>query len=165
MMIAARLGMPNKSRTRTTDSTTLHLDNQLCFALYSTSLTMTRVYQPLLRKLKVTYPQYLVLLVLWEHDERTVSALGEKLFLDSGTLTPLLKRLESVNYVRRERDANDERRVIVSLTPAGRALRQRAQALHDQVACSTRCSATERASLTRQLGRLRNMLKQTLTER
>ena len=137
----------------------------MCFALYSASLTMTKVYQPLLKKLKVTYPQYLVLLVLWEQDERTVSELGEKLFLDSGTLTPLLKRLETVNYVRRLRDASDERRVIVSLTPAGRALRQRALMLHEEVACATHCSATERASLTRQLGRLRGALKETLTER
>ena len=157
--------MPTRARTPATDGSALHLDNQMCFALYSASLTMTKFYQPLLRKLKVTYPQYLVLLVLWEQDAQIVSELGEKLFLDSGTLTPLLKRLESVNYVRRVRDASDERRVIVSLTPAGRALRQRALTLHDRVACATQCSASDRASLTRQLGRLRSALKETLISR
>lgn len=156
---------PIKPRRRAAEASALHLENQLCFALYSVSLTMTKIYQPLLKKLKVTYPQYLVLLVLWEQDERIVSELGEKLFLDSGTLTPLLKRLEIVGYVRRLRDASDERRVIVSLTPAGRVLRQRAFALHEEVACAAQCSATERASLTRQLGRLRGALKQTLNAR
>ncbi len=157
--------MPARPRTSASATAALHLDNQICFALYSASLTMTKVYQPLLRKLKVTYPQYLVLLVLWERDGQIVSELGEKLFLDSGTLTPLLKRLESVDYLRRARDASDERRVIVSLTPAGRALKQRALALHDQVACATQCSASERASLTRQLARLRGVLKETLIDR
>ena len=157
--------MPAKSRTRATEASALHLDNQMCFALYSASLTMTKIYHPMLKKLKVTYPQYLVLLVLWEQDERTVSELGAKLFLDSGTLTPLLKRLETVNYVHRARDASDERRVIVSLTPTGRALRQRALTLHHQVACATQCSVSERASLTRQLGRLRGALKESLTKR
>ncbi len=157
--------MPAKPSTPSTDASALHLDNQMCFALYSASLTMTRFYQPLLRKLKVTYPQYLVLLVLWEQDAQSVSELGEKLFLDSGTLTPLLKRLESINYVRRARDASDERRVIASLTPAGRALRQRALTLHDQVACATQCSASDRVSLTRQLGRLRSALRETLISR
>ena len=157
--------MPNRPRTRASDSTALHLDNQMCFALYSASLTMTKIYQPLLKKLKVTYPQYLVLLVLWEQDKRTVSELGEKLFLDSGTLTPLLKRLEAANCVRRERDPGDERRVIVSLSPAGRALRQRALTLHDEVACAMQCPASERAMLIRQLARLRGALKVRLTER
>ena len=157
--------MSPKTRPRATAASALHLDNQMCFALYSASLTMTKFYQPLLRKLKVTYPQYLVLLVLWEKDAQIVSELGEKLFLDSGTLTPLLKRLESVDCVRRARDASDERRVVVSLTPTGRALRQRALALHDQVACATQCSSSVRASLTRQLGRLRGVLKETLISR
>ena len=157
--------MPSRPRTPATSAPALHLDNQMCFALYSASLTMTKFYQPLLRKLKVTYPQYLVLLVLWEKDAQIVSELGAKLFLDSGTLTPLLKRLEAIDYVRRVRDASDERRVIVSLTPVGRALRQRALTLHDQVACATQCPASERASLTRQLGRLRGALKETLTSR
>ena len=86
-----------------TSSAMLLLDNQLCFALYSTSLAMTKLYKPLLEALGLTYPQYLVLLVLWEQDGLTVSELGERLFLDSGTLTPLLKRLESSGLVSRQR--------------------------------------------------------------
>jgi MarR family len=89
----------------------LLLDNQLCFALYSTSLAMTKLYKPLLETLGLTYPQYLVMLVLWERDGLMVSELGERLFLDSGTLTPLLKRLESSGLIARIRDVQDERRV------------------------------------------------------
>ena len=91
----------------------LLLDNQLCFALYSTSLAMTKVYKPLLDELGLTYPQYLAMLVLWERDGLMVSELGERLFLDSGTLTPLLKRLEGAGLVARIRDVADERRVHV----------------------------------------------------
>src|SRR3954452_15452609 len=101
----------------------LALDRQLCFALYSASLAMTKVYKPLLAPLGLTYPQYLVMLALWEHDGQSVSALGDKLALDSGTLTPLLKRLQTQGRISRERDAQDERRVIVRLTPAGRQLK------------------------------------------
>src|SRR3954462_5510942 len=104
----------------------LHLDNQLCFALYSASLAMTKLYKPLLDELGLTYPQYLVMLVLWERDGLTVSQLGERLALDSGTLTPLLKRLEAAELVQRLRDATDERRVLLQLTAAGRALKTRA---------------------------------------
>ena len=142
----------------------LLLDNQMCFALYSASLTMTKIYKPLLTQLALTYPQYLVLLLLWEQDEKTVSELGERLFLDSGTLTPLLKRLEALGYVRRERDAADERRVIVSLTSTGRALYRRALAVQDEVACATQCSASERKAMTAQLCKLRVALKQSLAE-
>ena len=92
----------------------LALDKQLCFALYSASHAMTRVYKPLLAPLGLTYPQYLVMLALWEDDARTVSALGDKLALDSGTLTPLLKRLEAQGQLSRERDSADERRVIAA---------------------------------------------------
>src|SRR5947207_4811577 len=88
----------------------LQLDNQLCFALYSASLAMTKVYKPLLAPLGLTYPQYLVMLALWEHDGQSVSELGHKLALDSGTLTPLLKRLEAQGQLSRERDVEDERR-------------------------------------------------------
>src|SRR5438105_12628747 len=104
----------------------LRLDNQLCFALYSASLAMTKLYKPLLDPLGLTYPQYLAMLVLWERDGITVSELGERLQLDSGTLTPLLKRLESQGLLARERDRADERRVLLQLTPAGRALKARA---------------------------------------
>ena len=98
----------------------LQLDNQLCFALYSTSLAMTKLYKPLLAELGLTYPQYLAMLVLWESDGLMVSELGDRLYLDSGTLTPLLKRLEASGYISRLRDVNDERRVHITLTSTGR---------------------------------------------
>ncbi len=136
----------------------LLLDNQMCFALYSASLTMTKVYKPLLEKLGLTYPQYLVMLVLWEQDQRSVSALGERLFLDSGTLTPLLKRLEALAFVTRTRDAGDERRVIVALTTAGKRAQKQALAVPLHIACATECSRPELKSLTRELGELRAAL-------
>jgi DNA-binding MarR family transcriptional regulator len=106
----------------------LELDNQLCFALYAASRAVTRSYAPLLGELGLTYPQYITMLVLWESDERlTVGELGRRLHLDSGTLTPLLKRLEQLGLVTRERDTSDERRVLVALTSAGSELRHRAK--------------------------------------
>lgn len=104
----------------------LLLDRQVCFPLYAATNLITRMYGPVLAKLGLTYPQYLVMLVLWEHKVQTVGALGACLYLDSGTLTPLLKRMETSGLVRRERDPADERRVLVSLTPAGRKLRRAA---------------------------------------
>ena len=136
----------------------LLLDNQLCFALYSASLTMTKVYKPLLKSLGLTYPQYLALLVLWERDNITVSELGERLYLDSGTLTPLLKRLESVQLLRRERSAEDERQVQVTLTAAGRALRRQALPVPEQLLCAAQCSLGEVTALTRRLQKLRGAL-------
>mgnify|MGYP001425629241 CR=1 FL=1 len=102
----------------------LALDRQLCFALYSASLAMTKAYKPLLAPLGLTYPQYLVMLVLWEGDGVTVSHVGERLSLDSGTLTPLLKRLQALGLLQRLRDAADERRVLLQLTPGGGELQQ-----------------------------------------
>lgn len=136
----------------------LLLDNQLCFALYSASLTMTKVYKPLLAKFGVTYPQYLVLLVLWEQDKRTVSELGDRLFLDSGTLTPLLKRLEALDYIRRERDSADERRVFISLTTEGCRLQKKALAVPQQICGASQCSLPVLVSLTEQLTSLRASL-------
>src|SRR5436190_16074857 len=98
----------------------LHLDNQLCFSLYSASLAMTKLYKPLLDEIGLTYPQYLAMLVLWERDGLMVSELGERLYLDSGTLTPLLKRLEAAGLIARIRAVEDERRVHITLTAAGR---------------------------------------------
>ena len=106
----------------------LRLDVQLCFPLYAAARAMTQVYAPLLSKLGLTYPQYLVMLVLWETDGVTVKALGERLYLDSGTLTPLLKRLETQGLVRRERSKEDARSVRVHLTAPGRAHAARATA-------------------------------------
>ncbi len=137
----------------------LRLDNQLCFAVYSASLAMTRLYKPLLGKLKLTYPQYLVMLALWEHDGLMVSELGERLSLDSGTLTPLLKRLEANGLVARLRDVADERRVHVTLTAAGRRLRGRAAGLPGCLMAATRCSVPELIALTQQIQQLRDRIK------
>jgi MarR family transcriptional regulator, organic hydroperoxide resistance regulator len=137
----------------------LQLDQQLCFALYSSSLAMTKLYKSLLAPLDLTYPQYLALLVLWERDGLAVGELGERLFLDSGTLTPLLKRMEGAGWVRRERAADDERRVIVSLTPEGRALRAKARRIPLQLAEAVRCDAQELASLVQRLQQLRAQLQ------
>jgi MarR family transcriptional regulator, organic hydroperoxide resistance regulator len=107
----------------------LRLNNQLCFALYSTSLAMNKVYRGALKDLDLTYPQYLVMLVLWEGEGLKVTEIGERLFLETATLTPLLKRLETRGVLRRDRSAEDERQVIVSLTQAGRELKARAHAV------------------------------------
>ncbi|HEY0335033.1 MAG TPA: MarR family transcriptional regulator [Stenotrophomonas sp.] len=136
----------------------LKLDNQLCFALYSTQLAMNKLYRGLLKSLDLTYPQYLVMLVLWERDERNVSEIGERLFLDSATLTPLLKRLEAAGRVRRQRAADDERQVLVSLTEEGRALRRRAVKIPEQVFCATACDLDQMQALRSQLEDLRGHL-------
>ncbi|WP_332768412.1 MarR family winged helix-turn-helix transcriptional regulator [Phenylobacterium sp.] len=113
----------------------LRLDNQLCFALYAASGLVTRAYRPLLEPLGLTYPQYLVMMALWERAPRTVKELGQALDLDSGTLTPLLKRLETAGFVVRRRDSVDERRVQIELTEAGHALRDRAAEVPAALAC------------------------------
>lgn len=120
---------------------------------------MTRLYKPMLEPLGLTYPQYLVLLVLWEQDDQSVGALGEQLFLDSGTLTPLLKRLQAAGWVERSRAADDERRVQVRLTPAGRALRDQASPLPPRVFAATGCAAAELTALTHSLQELRDRLR------
>ena len=136
----------------------LLLDNQLCFALYSASLAMTKLYKPLLDDLGLTYPQYLAMLVLWERDGLMVSQLGERLFLDSGTLTPLLKRLEVAGLISRIRDVQDERRVHIRLTAAGRRLKSRAAKVPGCVLRASQCSIPELTSLTRQIHGLRRRL-------
>ena len=148
---------PNKSLSATK---VLNVDLQLCFALYSASLSMTKTYKPLLSKLKLTYPQYLVLLVLWEKDGMTVNSISERLFSDSGTLTPLLKRLEKLGMIQRQRAREDERKVIITLTEAGKLLQSQATDVHTQIACSTGCSITELQALNNQLILLRtNLIK------
>ena len=137
----------------------LKLDNQLCFAVYSTSLAMTRLYKPLLDKLGLTYPQYLVMLALWEQDGPMVSVLGERLSLDSGTLTPLLKRLEASGLVARVRDVADERRVHITLTAAGRKLKAKAANVPACLLAASECSIAELVQLTRQLQTLRDRVK------
>jgi len=136
----------------------LALDRQLCFALYSASLAMTKLYKPLLAPLGLTYPQYLVMLVLWQDNGLMVSQLGERLLLDSGTLTPLLKRLEGAGLLQRLRDTADERRVLVQLTAAGRALRTRASRVPAAVALASGCELSEITALTARLQALRLQL-------
>jgi len=137
----------------------LRLDNQLCFAVYSASLAMTRLYKPLLDRLGLTYPQYLVMLLLWEQDGLMVSELGERLSLDSGTLTPLLKRIEAAGLVARVRDVADERRVHIMLTAAGRRLKAKAAPVPACLMAATQCSLDELADLTRRLQTLRDRVK------
>jgi MarR family transcriptional regulator, organic hydroperoxide resistance regulator len=136
----------------------LKLDRQLCFALYSASLAMTKFYKPLLEPLGLTYPQYLVMLVLWEADGLTVGQVGERLLLDSGTLTPLLKRLEAQGLLQRLRDAEDERRVLLQLTAAGRTLRARALAVPEALACASGCELDELVAMTARLKTLRDQI-------
>ena len=135
-----------------------NVDQHMCFALYSASHSMTKVYKPLLNALNLTYPQYLVLLVLWQQDSVTVNTLGERLFLDSGTLTPLLKRLEKNGYLSRKRATEDERRVIIKLTKLGEQLQEKSQYVPLKVACSTGCSPSEIHTLNDQLIALRASL-------
>jgi DNA-binding MarR family transcriptional regulator len=139
----------------------LALDRQLCFALYSASLATTKAYKPLLEPLGLTYPQYLVMLVLWEADGLTVSQIGARLALDSGTLTPLLKRLESIGLVQRLRDTADERRVLLQLTPRGRELKARAVGVPEAMARAAGCGLPEAAELAARLKRLRDELQRS----
>jgi DNA-binding MarR family transcriptional regulator len=140
----------------------LQLDNQLCFALYSASLAMSKMYKPHLDALGLTYPQYLVMLVLWEQDGLTVSEIGARLFLDSGTLTPLLKRLEGAGHISRLRDVADERRVLIQLTAAGRRLKAKAAPIPACMLEAAQCSLAELGQLTRQVRALRERLTQAV---
>lgn len=139
-------------------SSALTLDAQLCFQMYSGMHAMNRVYKRLLDPLGLTYPQYLVMLVLWECDGVTVSGLGERLGLDSGTLTPLLRRMAAKGWLDRQRDERDERRVVVRLTDAGRALKQTAAGVPKAMLCAMGMDVGEMAALREQLRRLRGRL-------
>ncbi|MFK2877638.1 MarR family winged helix-turn-helix transcriptional regulator [Rhodanobacter hydrolyticus] len=136
----------------------LLLDQQVCFALYAANLAMGKLYRKLLHALELTYPQYLVMLVLWERDGLTVSEIGERLCLDSATLTPLLKRLQAAGLLDRARSAEDERQVVITLTAEGRALKKRANAVPNEVLCAAGCEVDELRSLKRDLDRLRSHL-------
>ena len=140
----------------------LKLDSMLCFAVYAAGHAFTRFYKPRLDALGLTYPQYLVFLVLWETDGLTVKALGAKLFLDSGTITPLVKRLEARGLVRRQRDAADERLVRIWLTDAGRALRQEALAVPLAVGAALGGDVEAGAAMRRGLEQLRQRLDDAL---
>lgn len=134
----------------------LKLDNQLCFAIYASSREMTKMYQPLLEHLGLTYSQYLVMLVLWEQQECTVKELGTALYLDSGTLTPLLKRLEAAGLIIRKRSTEDERKVHITLTEAGWALQQQALSIPDDLRSRT---CMDLGKLDELLHEFRNLLK------
>ncbi|MFO6298209.1 MarR family winged helix-turn-helix transcriptional regulator [Rahnella selenatireducens] len=151
--------MKTTTDTDLTHSSMLHLDQQMCFALYSANLALHKVYRKLLGQLDLTYPQYLVMLVLWQRDEVTVSDIGEKLFLDSATLTPLLKRLEVAGLLVRQRAKADERQVIISLTAEGKALREKAQSIPEAIFCATECDMGEIIALKQQLEALRGHLQ------
>lgn len=148
--------MPNP--TLSSDAA-LQLDHQLCFALYSASHAMSKAYKPHLDTLGLTYPQYVAMLVLWERDGLTVSEIGERLYLDSGTLTPLLKRLESAGYISRLRDTADERRVLIQLTATGRRLKAKAESIPACMLEAMQCSLGEIAALTHQVQQLRDRLQ------
>jgi MarR family transcriptional regulator, organic hydroperoxide resistance regulator len=133
---------------------TLRLDSQLCFLLYATTRAVTQAYAPLLEPLGLTYPQYLTMLALWEEDGATVGRLGQRLHLDSGTLTPLIKRLEAQALVERRRSAEDERVVQVHLTAAGRRLRGKAEGIPAAMFCSTGLSLNAAERLGTELRRI-----------
>ena len=150
--------MPSKALATKANPAQL-LDNQLCFALYSASLAMTKLYKPMLDSLGLTYPQYLVLLVLWETDGPTVSSLGERLNLDSGTLTPLLKRMETAGWLVRQRSSTDERRVHVWLSPTGQQLQAQAAFIPACVGSQSGLSMSEMVTLKQQVKNLRDAVQ------
>ena len=149
--------MPKRSASSPLSSP--QLDELLCFLVYSTGFGFNRIYRKPLEKLGLTYPQYLVMIVLWSDDALTVGQIGERLRLDSGTLTPLLKRLEAVGMISRERSLDDERRVIVKLTAKGRKLRDHAGEVTKYVVEAVGMSAEEFAALTRKMQILRKHLE------
>jgi DNA-binding MarR family transcriptional regulator len=136
----------------------LRLGEFLCFAVYSASHAFNRVYKPLLDELGLTYPQYLAMVLLWEQDDQTVGSLGEKLFLESSTLTPLLKRLEALGHVKRMRDPVDERQVRVRLTDKGRAIREKAREIPDCILEASGLEIDELHRLRSEIVALRNAL-------
>jgi DNA-binding MarR family transcriptional regulator len=136
----------------------LRLDNQICFAIYSAAHAFNRVYKPLLDRLGLTYPQYLVMLVLWERDGVAVKEIGERLYLDSGTLTPLLKRLEQAGLVRRTRSTEDERQVLIGLTAQGQSLRDKARSVPQSILAATQCSVSELTAVKNEIVALRDRL-------
>jgi DNA-binding MarR family transcriptional regulator len=137
----------------------LELGDFLCFAIYSAGHAFNRVYQPLLRELNLAYPQFIALVLLWGGDGQTVGELGEKLFLQSNTLTPMLKRLETLGYVKRSRDSADERQVRISLTEAGRRLHLRASDIVRSVRNATGLQDRQVKALTKEVNDLREALE------
>ncbi|MGM7683921.1 MarR family winged helix-turn-helix transcriptional regulator [Cytobacillus sp. Hm23] len=143
----------------------LKLDNQLCFSVYALSREITKMYRPLLDELGITYPQYLVLLVLWESGESTVKELGEQLFLDSGTLTPLLKRMQDGGLIVRERSSVDERRVLIKLTEDGKLLQEKAICIPMSLIDNGEMSSNELVSMRKLVQQLLNQVHQINTKK
>ncbi|BES70375.1 hydroperoxide stress response transcriptional regulator OhrR [Marinobacter nanhaiticus D15-8W] len=144
------------------DCAELQLENQLCFALHSTSLMMTKVYKPFLKALGLTYPQYLAMLVLWENDGLTVGEMSRKLLTDPGSLTPLLKRLEAEGAIKRTRRSTDERVVELRLTPEGKAMREIARTIPSCIAGASDRSFERLMALRDELVALREELRKSL---
>ncbi|MCP3393839.1 MarR family transcriptional regulator [Bradyrhizobium sp. CCGB12] len=142
----------------------LRLDNQICFAVYSAAHAFNRVYKPLLDRLGLTYPQYLAMLVLWERDNVPVKDIGERLFLDSGTLTPLLKRLEAAHLVKRTRSSEDERQVLIALTSQGHALKDKARSVPPSILAASDCSVSELVAMKDEIVALRDRLNAVIGE-
>jgi DNA-binding MarR family transcriptional regulator len=151
--------MATKSTPDLPTDEVLKLGNQLCFAVYSAAHAFNKTYKQLLEPLDLTYPQYLVMLVLWEEDGLTVKEIGERMFLDSGTLTPLLKRLETAGRIHRTRDPADERQVRITLSDAGRALRAKAADVPPALMCATKLPLDGLIGLRDELGQLRANLE------
>lgn len=137
------------------DCQNLKLENQLCFLIYSTNLTLNQLYRKLLTPLGITYPQYLVMLVLWEKDEITVSEIGSKLFLESSTLTPILKKLEALQLLNRTRSKEDERQVIITLSEKGKKLKEQAVNIPTHILEASSCDTATLLCLKDQLTQLR----------
>ncbi|MFG6494604.1 MarR family transcriptional regulator [Fictibacillus sp. UD] len=137
----------------------LKLENQICFKIYTAEREITKLYRDLLKELDVTYPQYLVLLLLWEKHSLTVKELGQRLFLDSGTLTPMLKRMESNGLVERKRSAEDERSVIISLTKKGEALKEKAECIPSQLVDNISMQKEELTQLNKTLTSMLDLLQ------
>ncbi|MFT4181334.1 MAG: MarR family transcriptional regulator [Rhizobium sp.] len=139
----------------------LKLDDFICFALYSANHAMNRLYKPMLDALNLTYPQYLVMVTLWEEDGQTVGGIGEKLFLESSTLTPLLKRLEAAGFIQRTRSKEDERQVLISLTSEGVALKKKAADIPPCILDASNTTADELARLRAEIVTLREALNKS----
>ena len=138
------------------------LDNQLCFVLYAASRVLTKLYGPFLEKLNITYPQYLVMLVLWEHETLSVGDIGRLLYLDSGTLTPLLQRLESAGLITRKRLPEDERKVMAALTSRGRAMKKQAVSVPVELFCRSGLTVEEFQSIKKDVTTLLERMKEDL---
>lgn len=136
------------------DPELLRLDKQLCFALYACSREIIKAYKPILDPLDLTYTEYVVLMALWEKDKITVKELGQKIFLDSGTLTPLLKKMADKNLVVRERSENDERSVIISLAPKGKALEKKCRENPEKLICEAKLEQVDGAALMKNLHKM-----------